>query len=164
MIVWGSRMILETMLGLCFTHWDQNYYLLTRCSHPGMPIRPPMYLWWGPIAIFVLLLDSLVLRAVGLWAPRLTQQVLISSRWVLVEERCGTSDCATGHTHMWIDIDTGPRGSRPKVWAIHQPGSLGDVQYLSLICKYMKVCELSFVDIGVHRTRLIAILVQRGGS
>ena len=48
---------------------------------------------------------------------------------------------------------------RTKVWAIHQPGSLGDVQYLSFIC--MKVCELSFVDIGVHRTRLIAIPVLR---
>ena len=42
---------------------------------------------------------------------------------------------------------------------IHQPGSLGDVQYLSFIC--MKVCELSFVDIGVHMTRLIAISVLR---
>ena len=58
-----------------------------------------------------------------------------------------------------IDIDTGPRGRRTKVWAIDQPGSLGDVQYLSFIC--MKVCELSFVDIGVHRTRLIAISVLR---
>ena len=50
-------------------------------------------------------------------------------------------------------------GSRTKVWAIHQPGSLGDVKSLSFIC--MKVCELSFVDIGVHRTRLIAISVLR---
>ena len=45
------------------------------------------------------------------------------------------------------------------MWAIHQPGSLGDVKSLSFIC--MKVCELSFVDIGVHRTRLIAIPVLR---
>ena len=50
-----------------------------------------------------------------------------------------------------------PRGRRTKVWAIDQPGSLGDVQYLPFIC--MKVCELSFVDIGVHRKRLIAISV-----
>ena len=49
--------------------------------------------------------------------------------------------------------------SRTKVWAIHQPGSLGDVQYFSFIC--MKTCELSFVDIGVHRKRLIAIPVLR---
>ena len=55
--------------------------------------------------------------------------------------------------------DTGPCGSRTKVWTTHQPGSLGDVQYLSSIC--MKVCELSFVDIGVHRKRLIAIPVLR---
>ena len=41
----------------------------------------------------------------------------------------------------------------------HQPGSLGDVKYLLFIC--MKACELSFVDIGVHRTRLIAIPVLR---
>ena len=54
---------------------------------------------------------------------------------------------------------TGPRGSRTKVWAIHQPGSMGHVQYLSFIC--MKACELSFVDIGVHRKRLIAIAVLR---
>ena len=40
-----------------------------------------------------------------------------------------------------------------------QPGSLSDVQYLSFIC--MKVCELSFVDTGVHRTCLIAISVLR---
>ena len=38
-------------------------------------------------------------------------------------------------------------------------GSLGDVHNLSII--YMKVCELFFVDIGVHRTRLIAISVLR---
>ena len=55
--------------------------------------------------------------------------------------------------------DTGLCGSRTKVWTTHQPGSLGDVQYLSFIC--MKVCELSFVDIGVHRKRLIAIPVLR---
>ena len=61
-----------------------------------------------------------------------------------------------------IDIDTGPRGSRTKVWAIHQPGSLGDVQYLTFMCT--KICELSFVDIGVHRTRLIAISVLRWGG
>ena len=36
---------------------------------------------------------------------------------------------------------------------------LGDVKYLLFIC--MKACELSFVDIGVHRTRLIAISVLR---
>ena len=58
-----------------------------------------------------------------------------------------------------IDIDTGPRGSRTKVWTIHQPGSLCDVQYLSFIC--IKVCELSFVDIAVHRKCLIAIPVLR---
>ena len=56
-------------------------------------------------------------------------------------------------------IDTCPRGSRTKVWAIHQPGSLGDVKYLSFIC--MKVCEVSFVDIGVHSKSLIAIPVLR---
>ena len=47
------------------------------------------------------------------------------------------------------------------MWAIHQPGSLVDVQYSSFI--RIKVCELSFVDIGVHRTRLIAIPVLRNG-
>ena len=51
-----------------------------------------------------------------------------------------------------MDIDTGPCGNRTKVWTVHQPSSLGDVQCLSFIC--MKVCELSFVDIGVHRKRL----------
>ena len=58
-----------------------------------------------------------------------------------------------------MDIDIGPCGSRSKVWTIHQPGSLGDVQYLSFIC--MKVCKFSFLDIDVHRKRLIAIPVLR---
>ena len=58
-----------------------------------------------------------------------------------------------------MDIHIDPRGSRTKVWTIHQPSSLGNVNYLSFICK--KVFELSFVDIGVHRERLIAIPVLR---
>ena len=45
------------------------------------------------------------------------------------------------------------------MWAVDQPGSLGDVQHLSFIC--MKVCELPFVDTGVHRKRLMAIPVLR---
>ena len=58
------------------------------------------------------------------------------------------------------DIDyTGPGGNRTKVWTVHQPSSLGDVQYLSFIC--IKACELFFVDIGEHRKRLIAIPVLR---
>ena len=47
---------------------------------------------------------------------------------------------------------TGPGGNRTKVWTVHQPSSLGDVQCLSFIC--IKVCELFFVDIGEHRKRL----------
>ena len=49
------------------------------------------------------------------------------------------------------------------MWTVHQPSSLGDAQYLSFIC--VKACELSFVDIGVHRKRLVAIPVRpMGGS
>ena len=60
---------------------------------------------------------------------------------------------------MRMDIDTGQGGNRTKVWTVHQPSSLGDVQCLSFIC--IKVCELFFVDIGEHRKRLIAISVLR---
>ena len=151
MIVWGSRITLETIWGLWFTHWDQNYDLLTRCSHSGTPIRPLVF-----VVPTRFLCSCWTLWCWELWVHEskgrhnmswAAQGVLLSRRGVVL--LIAPRTCESTSTQVWVCGNT-------KMWTVHQPSSLGDVQCLSFIC--IKACELFFVDIGEHRKRLIAII------